>query len=128
MNDKARELMRQARERSGLKQKEIAKEMKITNQAVSYWEQGKNSISIDDFVKYCQLCGADFIKILSEAYGDPVANLQSINCTADEAEMVRKYRCLDRRGQRTVMRILNAEYEDVSKNSVEDLSSAAGVG
>lgn len=126
MNEKVQELMRAARKNSKLKQTEIAMKLNVKSSTISNWENGVSDPDIDSFVKYCRICGVDFVEILNAAYGETTESRQPIECTADEIEMIRKFRCLDRRGKRNVLRNLNAEYEDVSKNLVEDSSSAVG--
>lgn len=128
MNDKARALMRQARERAGLKQLDVANKMGVRNATVSSWETGKTDIGIDEFVQYCQICGADFKEMLTVAYGDPTEPRQQIECTAAEVDLIRKFRFLDKRAQKVILRNLNAEYEDAERNLAEDLSIGAGAG
>lgn len=128
VNDKAIELMRKARESKGLKQDDIAQKLGVRKQTVSSWETGKNDIDIDLFVKYCKICGADYLKIMREAYSDTAEPRQTIDCTASEIELLKKYRSLDEHGQRVVRRVVNAEYEDMLATFGEDLENATGHG
>lgn len=100
MNEKTRQLMREARESKNMKQSDVAEKLGVTLQAVSSWERGKNDIDMDSFVAYCQVCEADFTEILKQAYGDP-AQMQNFQCTSDEAEIIRRYRLIDERGKKT---------------------------
>ncbi len=43
----------------------------VKHNAVSNWENAKSTPNIDQFVKYCQICGADFAEMLNKVYGDP---------------------------------------------------------
>ena len=127
MNEKARSLMREARESKKLKLSDVAAELKVTAQAVSSWELGKNDIDMDLFVAYCQVCGADFAEILKQAYGDPT-QMQDFQCTLDEAEIIRRYRLIDERGKRNVRRVLDAEYGDAMASFTEESLNAIGTG
>ena len=128
MNEKARRLMRQVRERCGLKQSDIGKELGVTGATVSAWEVGKAVIGIEEFVRYCQMCGADYAAILTAAYGDPTEPLQTVECTADEAELIRMFRALDASGQRRTMRHLRGEYEDAMASFGEESLSVTSHG
>lgn len=127
MNKIAQELMKAARKNSKLKQSEIAMRMEVKNSTISNWENGVSDPDIDSFVEYCGICGVDFIDILKAAYGDPT-EMRTIECTADEIEMIRKFRSLDRRGQRNVLRNLSAEYEDAQASLGEESTSVTGAG
>lgn len=127
MNEKARSLMREARESKNLKLSDVAAELKVTAQAVSSWELGKNDIDMDLFVAYCQVCEADFTEILKQAYGDPT-QMQDFQCTSDEAEIIRRYRLIDERGKRNVRRVLDAEYGDAMASFTEESLNAIGTG
>ena len=127
MNAKTRQLMREARESKNMKQSDIAKKLGVTLQAVSSWERGKNDIDMNSFVAYCQVCEADFTKILKQAYGDPT-QMQDFYCTPDEAELIRRYRFIDERGKKTVRTVLDAEYNDALASLPEESPNATGTG
>lgn len=110
MNKKAIELMKAARKTKGLKQSDIAKKMGLKSATISSWEVGNSEPDIDSFVQYCNLCGVDFAEILKMAYGDPQEELEAIECTAKEIEMIKKYRALDARGQNAVEDTLDREF------------------
>ncbi len=128
MNIVAQELLKEARKKAGLKQSDVAEKLGVKGGTISNWELGKADPDIDSFVAFCEICGADPIEVMNKAYGKPNKHLLELGFTEDEIDMIQKFRCLDKRGQRNVLRTLNAEYEDVDKNLAEDLSSAGGVG
>ena len=128
MNDKVRELMVQARKAKKIFQEEIAEKMGVSKSAVSSWELGKNDINMEDFTKYCSICGVSFIDILREVYGDPSEPRQKIECTMPEVELIRKWRSLDADAQRRIMRVVNGECEDAERNLAKDTSTVAGTG
>ena len=105
-------LMREAREKKGLKQSEVAGKMNVKGATISSWELGKSEPDIDEFVQYCRICDTSFKELLTEAYGDPTEPTKTIECTADEAEMIRMFRALDGGGKRRTLRQLRGEYED----------------
>ena len=91
------------------------------------WEKGKATPSIDTFIAYCQACGTHCVEVLNEAVGDP-AQLQDFKCTQEEAEMIRRYRVIDKRGKRNVRRVLDAEYNDVLASLPEESQDVIGHG
>lgn len=120
--------MKMAREKAGLNQKDVGDKLGLTDKTVSSWERGRSEPSIDEFVAYCQIVGADYVELLRAAYGDPTSETQTVDLTADEAELVRKYRSLDSKAQRRIMRAVNGEYEDAMNDSAEESSIGAGTG
>ena len=122
------EKLKTARKKSGLKQSDIAERIGVKNNTISNWETGVAKPDIETFVTFCKVCSVDYKEILTEVYGDSVEPRQSMECSAREADMIRKFRSLDERAQKVILRNLNAEYEDVEKNLVEDTSIEAGVG
>lgn len=109
---KVRDAMRAGRQEKGLTLKDVAQKFDVKPNTIHNWETGKANPTVDDFVQYCLMCGLDFARLLTDAYGNPAEQMQDFKCTAVEAEMIRRYRMIDERGQRNVRRILNAEYDD----------------
>ena len=128
MNPLIPELMRAAREQKGLKQSDIAEKMDVKGGTISNWENGKTEPDIDEFVQYCSICGANYVEILTKAYGDPTAKTETVECTSAELEMIRMFRELDTRGKRNVRRTLNAEYEDAMASFGEDSQNVPSTG
>lgn len=128
MNKELVRKMRSAREKAGLNQKDVGDELGLTDKTVSSWETGRSEPSIDEFVAYCRIVGADYAELLREAYGDPTAEKQTVDLTADETELIRKYRSLDSKAKRRIMRAVHGEYEDAMRDSAEESSIEAGTG
>lgn len=134
MREMVGQLMKAAREKLDLNQADVgamlrtSKGTPVQKNTISHWESAQNEPSIDQFIEWCKILNVDFREILRQAYGDPTQELQSIAVTADEAELIRKYRALDNRGRRVVLRNLNDEYDDYMKNLVEDSLSVGNTG
>lgn len=128
MNAQLAELMQKARKESGLKQTDIGAKMGKTGAAISSWETGNADPDIDEFIMYCDICGADFVAMLTKVYGNPQEPKETIECTAREVDLIQKFRCLDERAQKVIIRNVNAEYEDAEKFLAKNSSIAAGVG
>ena len=127
MNEQLAALMKEARNKKGLTQKQVANQLDLKNTAITSWESAKSTPNVEQFIKYCQICGADFAEMLTKVYGDP-REVQDFKCTPDEAEMIRRYRLIDPRGQRTVSRVLGDEYQDALASFGEDLGNVTGHG
>ena len=84
MNSELVRLMRQAREQSGLKQEEVGEKLGVKNKTISSWENGRSEPDMDEFIEYCQVVNADYVELLTKAYGDPTEATQPVNITADE--------------------------------------------
>ena len=115
MNRKLSRAMKMARKAVGLTQAELGERLNLKGATISSWENNNSDPDIDEFVKYCEICNVDFRELLNEAYGNPSDSKRAIDCTADEIEMIRKFRILDTRAQRVILRNLNAEYADITK-------------
>lgn len=105
-------LMREAREKKGLKQSEVAEKMNMKGATISSWELGKSEPDIDEFVQYCGLCGASYVDILKQAYGDPTKQEETTEYSETEREIIYMFRALDGDGKRRTLRQLRGEYED----------------
>lgn len=132
MNEQLATLMKEARKKKGLTQKALAEELaavdkEVKHNAVSYWENAKSTPNIDQFVKYCQICGADFAEMLNKVYGDP-EKTQDFQCTPAEAEMIRRYRFINKQTQGTINKLIDVEYEDALASLGEGLENATGHG
>lgn len=128
MNQKLLELMRAARKAAGLRQSEVGAKLGVKDATISSWETGKSEPDIDEFVEYCRACGADYKTMLTIAYGDPTEPRKEIMCTVAEAALLEKYRALDERARRVVLRVLNAEYDEAGRHLAEELSIEVGAG
>lgn len=56
--------LKQARNLKGLSLKDVSKTIGKTPQAISQWENGKVSISAQDFINLCDLYGQNYDNII----------------------------------------------------------------
>ena len=85
-------------EMKGIKQIEIAEFMGISQGSVSNWMKGINSIDIENLAKLCEFLGIT----LNQVYGvDPITPETLLS--AQENELVRLFRSLNKNGQSMLM-------------------------
>jgi len=53
------QLIREARQRAGLTQSELASRAGLVQPAIARWEAGRSAVSLDDVVRLVRLCGLD---------------------------------------------------------------------
>ena len=53
------QLIREARQRAGLTQTELAERAGLLQPAIARWEAGRTAVSVDDVVRLVRLCGLD---------------------------------------------------------------------
>ena len=98
----------------GLKQADLCHMTNIPSSQISNYITGKTSPSLDNAkiiaeklnVTLDELVGR---KVETKTTAEPT---QTIECTADEAELIRMFRALDGGGKRRTLRQLRGEYED----------------
>ena len=97
----------------GLKQADLCHMTKIPSSQISNYITGKTSPSLDNARIIAEKLGVTLDELVGrKVEAKTTEPTQTIECTADEAEMIRKFRELDERGKRNVRRTLNAEYEE----------------
>lgn len=97
----------------GMKQADLCRATGFESGKISQYITGKTTPSIDTAKIIARTLGVTLDELVGWKPSPKTETpKQTIECTADEAEMLRKFRIIDKRGQRTVMRLLNAEYED----------------
>ena len=94
------ELIRAARERAGLTQRQLAEALGVTPAQVSHWENGLRSIDVKLLERIANLTFSDF----SEMIGTPTENATLER--PDEIELVRTYRRLSERQQKNLLDLL----------------------
>lgn len=97
------------REKAGLSQKELAKQLDITPSRISNWEQGANCPTMDILFKVCKALNVS----INDIYG--VYPDSEIILTYNEQEHIKKYRNLDDSGKNHIDYELNREAERVEK-------------
>lgn len=110
------------REKAGLSQKDLAKQLETTPSRISNWEQGANCPTMDILFKVCKLLNVS----INDIYG--VYPESEITLSYDEQEHIRKYRELDNSGKEFVERVVEREFKRVKeiqqqKQYIESLKS-----
>ena len=105
----------------GLKQADLCRKTKIPTSLMSNYVRGKVSPTLDNAIAI-----ADALDVTLDELVGRQKECKTTCKNGAEEQLLEKFRFLDERGKRNVLRNLNAEYEDVSKNLVEVLSSAVG--
>lgn len=127
MNEKMRQLLREARRNKGLKQSDVAALLGLKSDGtISNWEKGVSDPDIDSYVKVCKIYGVDFTELLEEAYGDPVEEKQTVECTSEEVELLEMYRALNTESKEFVRLVLDREFQLKVPLAKKKLSSEAG--
>ena len=67
------QLIREARQRAGLTQAELASRAGLLQPAIARWEAGHNAVSLDDVVRLVRLCGLDLEFHVVERDGSDMA-------------------------------------------------------
>jgi transcriptional regulator with XRE-family HTH domain len=67
------QLIREARQRAGLTQTELASRAGLVQPAIARWEAGRNAVSLDDVVRLVRLCGLDLEFHMVERDGSDMA-------------------------------------------------------
>lgn len=99
--------LRKARKHKDLTQKQLAKLLNVSDNAVSNWENGVSRPDIDQLALICT--------ILSVSPNDLItAEVLTEILTPAEKEMLNKYNHLDDYGKKAVGSILDVEYERVT--------------
>jgi len=97
------------RKQKGLTQVEIAEQLKISRQAYSFYELGKNEM---DFKSLCKL--ADFYNVSTDYLLGRYDVKPFLLSDDEEIEIIRKYRTLDQRGKNTIK--ANLDFEMTQSN------------
>ena len=97
----------------GMKQADLCRATGFESGKISQYITGKSTPNIDTAKIIARTLGVTLDELVGWKPSQKTETpKQKIECTADEIEIIRKFRGIDKRGQRTVMRLLNAEYED----------------
>ncbi|MDB8802748.1 helix-turn-helix transcriptional regulator [Romboutsia sp. 1001216sp1] len=95
------EKIRLARTNKGLKQSDLSNMLGIRNTAVSSWENNQSKPDINILESLC------YILEVSPNYFFNLDNKNTI--TLKELELIKKYRLLDSRGQKTIDTLIDIE-------------------
>lgn len=107
-----REKLKQLRKEKNLSQVEMANILNVHQTAISQWEQGRTTPDMQTLIKI-----ADYFQVTVDSLlGKNSATVDSYNSlTANEKQLIKKYRLLDQHGQKAVNSVLDVELERCSK-------------
>ncbi len=105
----------------------FSKVVGLSNQTVvSILNRGIMNSGVGNMIKICK-CLEISLDALGE--GEIVFNEKSeTNLNAEEQELIRQYRTLDKAGQRRILRTMKGEYDDAIASFEKDLPNATGAG
>lgn len=106
------EKLRALRKSRKLTQAQLAEQCKVSQQAIQQWEKGKTYPDLRTFslLLAALRVSADFLMGNKSTQGDE--EISSMPTT--DKLMLKKFHALDRRGQETVLSILDVEYQRVT--------------
>lgn len=112
-----REKLKQLRKEKNLSQVEMANILNVHQTAISQWEQGRTTPDMQTLIKI-----ADYFQVTVDSLlGKNSATVDSYNSlTANEKQLIKKYRLLDQHGQKAVNSVLDVELERCSKAGAPD--------
>lgn len=110
--------LRAARKEKKLTQKELASKIKAAHNSISNWENDQNMPDPDTIQNLCWALDVQpnyFFSVDSLSHPFPLVRQSPPSCDFSTAEidLIRKFRCLDNRGQAAVLNVLNHEYDSL---------------
>ena len=106
MNHRLSVLLREARQKSGLTQEDVASRVGLKKNTLSNYEHGVSEPSLDTLVSLFCIYGLDPAYVFSVAYGTP---LREGILTAEEETLLDQYRALDTHGKSVLMELARME-------------------
>ena len=100
------------RKQRGLTQADMAKHLKISRQAYSFYEQGKHEM---DYKSLCKI--ADFFQVTTDYLLGRYDSKPFLLDDDEEIDLIKKYRTLDERGKRSVGVLLEHERQQNKKDT-----------
>ncbi len=110
------------REKYRLSQKDLALIAGVSDKAVSTWERGLKEPRMGAIQKIADHFGIKKSNLIEDGGMDSVSSLASTNITftPEEINIIKKYRRLTPEGKKTVLTILDLQYEIVSPKIKND--------
>lgn len=112
--------LRQARERLGLTQGELAKRLGCTKSAIGNYENGVSSPKEEILLRLFDVLGVDPNFLFQDSF-----SISADSFSYSETEIIKKYRALDERGKSAVLAVLDHEYEAAGGGQADSLSHGA---
>lgn len=111
---KFEERLKQLRQSKGLSQMDLAKLLKISKSSVNMYERGEREPGLETLEKIADLFNVDLDYLLGKTDHTSHALIPSgRDISAEEYELILKFRKLDNRGKSAVLNVLNHEYESL---------------
>lgn len=85
----AAQLIREARQRAGLTQAELARRAGLAQPAIARWEAGRSAVSLDDVVRLVRLCGLDLEFHVVERDGSDMAQAARLSRLSGQQRLAR---------------------------------------
>lgn len=98
MNNKLLELLKDARVKKSLTQRDVAERLGVKDNTISNWETGKTEPDIETFITLCLIYGVNYTDLLEEVYRNkerPYEGIYSYTATGSEQELLEQYNKLD---------------------------------
>lgn len=109
------------RERRGLTQKEVAIELKMSIQAISYWETGERMPSYDKLLLLADLYDTTTDELLGRSAPISKSATPSVSLSGDEKRMILDYRRLSTENKNAILKnirfLLSEQSEEKEKES-----------
>ena len=105
--------LRELLKERGLKQADLCHMTNIPSSQISNYITGKTSPSLDNAKIIAENLGVTLDELVGRKVEAKIPTpTQTLEVTADEAELIRMFRVLDSGGKRRTLRHLRGEYED----------------
>lgn len=109
--------LRVYRKKLNMSQKDLADKLGVQNSSVSNWENGVNSIDIDNLANACKIFGIT----LNDIYGNNTSNAAPLadnkqvefTITSDEHDLISKYRRLTPNSKQIIMTLTEMELHHI---------------
>ena len=121
------EKIKQLREERGLTQDELAKSLKIKQQSIAAWERSvanPRKVNIDKLARFFNVEAGFFFNNVPPTNKDIPLQSNYLIATEEEKSIIEKYRQLDDRGKRRILRAVNDEYDDMIEDKGIDSKNA----
>lgn len=97
-------ILQEARNKTGLKQSEIADKLGCTSANISSWERGKSKIDIDSFASLCRIYNIDFARTLNEVANGLSGNPITVDkLDGDKQLLLYNYEKLNNKGKEKLL-------------------------
>lgn len=114
--------IKDARKKAGIKQTDLCSRLKISQSALSGYENGKYEPDCATWVSLSEILNVSIDYLMG--LDAPVSAAPVSASTDTDTELLRKYHALDARGQQLIQTMLEHEYEQAQKEEASITSPA----